>query len=115
MGAGRRIIDGLRDAIEGKFASVTIDGETWVKRPWQPLWTAPRDRSYILLLLGETIPDVPHVMVGSFCDQAGCVELGYEEYGAAGGWLIWHADCDFYVIRADKPRGWCPLPTGSIK
>ena len=85
MNAGRRILEGLRDAIDGNLARVTIDGETWVKRPWQPLWTAPRDRSPVLLLLGETIPDVPHVMVGSFCDRAGCAELGYEEYGADRG------------------------------
>ena len=28
-GKGQRIIDGLKDAIAGNFASVTIDGQTW--------------------------------------------------------------------------------------
>lgn len=28
---GQRIIDGLRDAVVGDFARVTIEGETWVR------------------------------------------------------------------------------------
>lgn len=30
-GAGQRIIKGLREAVAGKFARVTIDGQVWVK------------------------------------------------------------------------------------
>lgn len=30
--AGAKIIEGLRDAVAGNFASVTIDGQTWVRR-----------------------------------------------------------------------------------
>ena len=29
---GKRIIDGLQEAIDGDFASVLIDGQTWVRR-----------------------------------------------------------------------------------
>jgi hypothetical protein len=31
--AGQRILAGLKDAIAGKFAAVTIDGERWVQAP----------------------------------------------------------------------------------
>lgn len=31
-GKGSRILDGLRDAVAGNFAVVTIEGETWVKQ-----------------------------------------------------------------------------------
>jgi len=29
--AGKRIIDGLKDAVEGNFTSVTIEGQTWIR------------------------------------------------------------------------------------
>lgn len=31
--AGRKLVDSIRDAIQGNFASVTIDGQTWIKKP----------------------------------------------------------------------------------
>lgn len=31
-GKGSRVLDGLRDAVAGNFAAVTIEGETWVKQ-----------------------------------------------------------------------------------
>ena len=29
--AGRKIIDGLREAVDGGFSAVTIDGQRWVR------------------------------------------------------------------------------------
>lgn len=29
--AGRKILDGLRDAVNGNFTRVTIEGQTWVR------------------------------------------------------------------------------------
>lgn len=45
---GQRIIDGLRDAVVGDFARVTIDGETWIRADWRPIGTAPQDGTRIL-------------------------------------------------------------------
>lgn len=33
MGSGSKIIDGLKDAVSGNIARVTIDGQTWVRGP----------------------------------------------------------------------------------
>lgn len=32
MSGGARIMKGLRDALRGNFASVTIEGQTWVRK-----------------------------------------------------------------------------------
>jgi hypothetical protein len=37
MGAGQQIIDGLKDALEGNFKRVTIDGQTWVLQDAEPI------------------------------------------------------------------------------
>lgn len=77
---------------------------------WQPMATAPRDRSNILLLLGESIPDTPDVRVASFVSADDAFELG--ELGP--GWMIWHTDgADWYCVREDEPEAWCPLPPRS--
>lgn len=31
MGKGQKIIDGLKDAVEGNFSRVTVAGQTWVR------------------------------------------------------------------------------------
>lgn len=31
MGAGAKIIEGLKEAVRGDFARVTIEGQTWVR------------------------------------------------------------------------------------
>lgn len=50
MGAGQKIIDGLKDAVAGNFARVTIDGQTWErKESWQPIKTAPKDSRAVLI------------------------------------------------------------------
>jgi hypothetical protein len=32
MGAGQKIIDGLRDAVDGNISRVDIEGQTWIRR-----------------------------------------------------------------------------------
>lgn len=34
--AGQKILDGLKDAIDGNFTSVTIDGQRWERRTFLP-------------------------------------------------------------------------------
>jgi len=40
--SGRRIINGLKDAIAGNLARVTIDGQTWVRNTIAPLKEEPQ-------------------------------------------------------------------------
>lgn len=47
--SGRKILDGLRDAVEGNFAAVTIAGQRWVLAPgWMPIATAPMNTELLL-------------------------------------------------------------------
>ena len=77
---------------------------------WQPIKTAPRDKTNVLVLLGETIPGVPDVRGGGYLDGDGAEELGYREFAKYGGWLCWNRDGDFFMVDVDAPLGWMPLP-----
>lgn len=82
---------------------------------WRAMDTAPKsDKAHILLLFGETIPDVPDVRVGAFITGEGAEELGYREYAKHGGWLIWNSDSDFYVVDLADPRGWQSVPSPAV-
>lgn len=74
---------------------------------WQPIETAPKHGSPVLLLCGETIPDSPFITVGSFVSGYEAEELGYRSYAKYGAWLIWHqAGEDFYCIDVNEPTHW---------
>jgi hypothetical protein len=85
------------------------DVPTMQKPEWQDPSTAKPNTSG-LLHLGESIPDLPHWMVGTRIIGEEAEELGYREFAKYGGWLIWHGRADdFHVIDVDEPRGWMPL------
>lgn len=76
---------------------------------WHDIEMAPTDGHHILLDLGDSIPDVPYVAVGSFISEEHGRELG-EELSASGGWLIWTSDADWYCIGFREPHGWTEIP-----
>lgn len=63
----------------------------------------------VLLLLGETIPDLPDIRVGSFVTADEAEDCGYSVC-IEGGWMIWNDNADWFVVRHDDPLGWFPLP-----
>ena len=76
---------------------------------WKAMRDAPRDGKLILLLLGDTIPDLPNIRGGSFIDSTECAELGYEDF-RYGGWMIWNDGSDWFVLDNEEPEAWYPAP-----
>lgn len=76
---------------------------------WQPMKTAPKDR-LIMLLLGETVPDHPHIECGEVISGGDAEKLGYREFAKYGGWLIYDSVDNFYVIDAIEPHAWADIP-----
>ena len=77
---------------------------------WQPMESAPRNGSEILLLLGTTIPDHADARAASFLAGDEADELGYREYAKYGAWMIWHDAGDWFCVDECAPLGWLPLP-----
>jgi hypothetical protein len=49
VSAAQKIIDGLKDAINGNITAVHIDGVTWrPEKVWQPISTAPKDSEFLV-------------------------------------------------------------------
>lgn len=51
---GARLIEAAKEAVAGNFSRITVDGETWVRAndkwpEWQPIESAPRDKTDVLL------------------------------------------------------------------
>lgn len=76
---------------------------------WRPIESAPREGS-VLLLLGESIPDMPDIRVGGFISGKDCIELGEYACEETGGWLVWNTESDWFVAEIDDPTHWMPLP-----
>ena len=79
---------------------------------WRPIETAPKDTA-VLLDIGETIPDLIDVRVGRFITELEARELG-ETVSASGGWMIWNASSNWFVIPFDDAFGWMPLPAAPV-
>lgn len=72
---------------------------------WQPIFTAPRDATSIIVIAGETIPDSPDVRVACYLNQEEAAEIGYP-----AGWLIWNSADDYFVLSDGEVTHWMPLP-----
>ena len=80
---------------------------------WQDMSSAPHDGSHVLLIIGETIPDLPDVRLGQFVKGREAREMGYREYAAHGGWFIWNDAFDWFVVDRDQPFAWMSMPVGA--
>lgn len=50
---------------------------TQLSQAWQKMSIAPRDGSHVMLIIGETIPDLPDVRLGQFVKGREAREMGY--------------------------------------
>jgi hypothetical protein len=80
---------------------------------WQDISTAPQ-KGLLLLLLGETIPDLADIRAGSYINEDYCVQLGEFDY-PDGGWLIWNSGNDWFVVDRSSPLGWAYPPAISLE
>jgi hypothetical protein len=71
---------------------------------WQPMKTAPRDGTEVLLVV-ERRAGIPHrMLVGHWMPGGHCIEDHPE---IDEGWYFWNG-CMF--DKASKPKYWMPLP-----
>lgn len=96
-------INATRLAEQLKRERKTMDG-------WRSMDSAPRDGTWVLLLLGETIPTAPDIRTAQWLEPDVCEELGEHECEKYGGWIIWNTCADWFVVRHDAPLGWAECP-----
>lgn len=86
-----------------------------MKLEWHDMASAPR-KGPVLLLLGETIPEMPDIRVGSYIDCAEANELwGPDRNLREGGWLIWNSGNDWFVVGLNDPMAWCAAELPGIR
>ncbi len=79
---------------------------------WQPIETAPKDGTPILLGGGHFVCEVRgsydepvrHAAVAAW--WKGTIQGHHKD----GGWLIASKDCCYYFVVYEKPTKWMPLP-----
>lgn len=114
--AGRRIIDGLKDAVAGNFASVTIEGQRWVRADtagWQPIETAPKDGTRVLLFTttaGDA--ELTEYLEAGGDDEIPLerVQLGIWDNGNDSDDPMWMRPADWQTETIGNPTHWMPLP-----
>lgn len=94
--SGKKILDGLKDAVAGNFAAVTIEGQHWVRREWQPIETAPKDTEVLIcgLAYGK-----PYSAVAKLED---------------GIWMLFDPLDDSYSAESYGHTHWMPLPAPPV-
>lgn len=93
MSGGAKIIEGLKDAVAGNFSSVYIEGQHWVRADWQPIETAPKDGTRVLVADENVWMAVARNWP---CN-------GYWIEDAASG------------MRLNPPTHWMPLPSPPVQ
>jgi hypothetical protein len=99
--AGRRVIEGLQQAIDGKLTRVRMqDGSTWIpEQRWLPIETAPRDGSKVLVFAPDiygALDPVPRWTITTAWYDAEPV-----------GSMHW---CGSGLTTHFQPTKWQPLP-----
>jgi hypothetical protein len=73
-------------------------------KPWQPMTTAPKDGTEVLLKV-ERRAGIPHkLLVGHYMPGGHCIE---DHPAIADGWYFWNGSM---FDKAAKPLEWMPLP-----
>lgn len=132
-------IDELRTLCTTNFVGKPLQDEEWVEylecgkfrdlldeltalraaQQWRGIHENTPRKGPIMLLLGETIPDVPDWRVGTYLSGDESEELGYREYAKYGAWMIWSSADDWYCVDISEPIGWAyppqPLPPGNAQ
>lgn len=90
--SGAKIIEGLKAALAGNFSSVFIEGQHWVRLDWQPIETAPKDGTVVLV--------------------CGFGPSGYYVTTAQwdGAWFLFDVAEDRYSAESSGHSHWMPLP-----
>lgn len=79
-----------------KVAAAAITG-------WQPIETAPKDGTEVLLFTVQEIDD--------FCDEAfTAVQIGHWDFGNDRGDRVWHRPAGWHQTKIGDPTHWMPLP-----
>lgn len=64
----------------------------------------------VLIDLGETIPDMPDIRVGTYITTEECEGLG--EFDCPdGGYLVWNDGSDWFVVPVDQVVAVADVPT----
>ena len=107
--AGRKLLDALQEAVDGKLTRVRMqDGSTWIPLPqWQPIETAPKDGTAVIIFTpadGAAVPVPEDGQVGFGWFDDGCDDLGNEVDEATWQWFDQHEQGPCH------PTHWMPLP-----
>lgn len=64
----------------------------------------------VLINIGETIPEMPDIRLGTFIDRAECEGMG-EFDCPAGGYLVWNDGSDWFVVPVNQVVAVAEVPT----
>ena len=79
-------------------------GELLMKNKWQPMQTAPKDGSEVLLAVEQRAGMPGRYLVGHWMPGGHCIE---DHPPIDRGWYFWNGSM---FDEASKPTHWMPLP-----